>query len=110
MRKLPALARFDLVDSALVVLQEDAGAAGLIGQRQALAIARQPGVFLDKAVLAFVQKQRQPPDLAVVHADLALDPAAFTAAFALERIHEKFLLAMPRDGGMHRLQLSGRED
>ena len=49
--KVTALLGFDGLDPAVLTLQEDAGAVGLIDEGKATAVGAEPGVALDKVIL-----------------------------------------------------------
>jgi hypothetical protein len=81
------LNRFCLVDPALPIFQEYAGAPGLVGQNQPLAVGRQPRVSLNETGFALLQESCQTCNFDRADSNLSLDAAALAATLAIEILH-----------------------
>ena len=81
-RKAAALVGFDGLDLAILAVEEDAGAVGLIDKGEATAVGAESGIFLDEEVLLHFKERGDGTDFGITDFDIARPAAAVGAAFA----------------------------
>ena len=80
--KATALVGFDGLDLAILAVEENAGAVGLIDKGEATAVGAESGIFLDEEVLLHFKERGDGADFGIADFDIARPAAAVGAAFA----------------------------
>ena len=80
--KATALVGFDGLDLAILTVEEDTGAVGLIDEGEAAAVGAEAGIFLDEEVLFHFEERGDGADFGIADFDIARPAAAVGAAFA----------------------------
>ena len=80
--KATALVGFDGLDLAILAVEKDAGAVGLIDKGEATAVGAETGIFLDEEVLFHFKERGDGADFGIADFDVARPAAAVGAAFA----------------------------
>lgn len=80
--KATALVGFDGLDLAILTLEKDAGAVGLIDKGEATAVGAEAGIFFDEEVLFHFKERGDGTDFGIVDFDIARPATAVGAAFA----------------------------
>ena len=80
--KATALVGFDGLDLAILTLEKDAGAVGLIDEGEATAVGAEAGIFFDEEVLLHFKERGDGADLGIADFDIARPAAAVGASFA----------------------------
>ena len=80
--KAAALVGFDGLNLAILAVEEDAGAVGLIDEGEATAVGAETGIFFDEEVLFYFEKRGDGADFGIVDFDIARPAAAVGASFA----------------------------
>ena len=81
-RKATALVGFDGLDLAILAVEKDAGAVGLIDEGEATAVGAEAGIFLDEEVLLHFKERGDGADFGIADFNIARPAAAVGAAFA----------------------------
>ena len=80
--KATALVGFDGLDLAILAVEKDAGAVGLIDEGEATAVGAESGIFLDEEVLFHFKERGDGADLGIADFDIARPATAVGATFA----------------------------
>jgi len=80
--KATALVGFDGLDLAILAVEKDAGAVGLIDEGEATAVGAEAGIFLDKEVLLHFKERGDGADFGIADFDIARPATAVGATFA----------------------------
>ena len=80
--KATALVGFDGLDLAILAVEKDAGAVGLIDEGEATAVGAEAGIFFDEEVLLHFKERGDGADLGIADFDIARPATAVGATFA----------------------------
>ncbi len=80
--KATALVGFDGLDLAILTVEEDAGAVGLVDEGEATAVGAEAGIFFDEEVLLHFKERGDGADLGIADFDIARPATAVGASFA----------------------------
>jgi len=80
--KATALVGFDGLDLAILAVEKDAGAVGLIDKGEATAVGAEAGIFFDEEVLFYFKERGDGADFGIADFDIARPATAVGAAFA----------------------------
>jgi len=105
--KATALVGFDGLNLAILTVEEDAGAIGLIDEGEATAVGAEAGVFFDEEVLFHFEERGDGADFGITDFDIARPAAAVGASFA--KVFGGFFQIKILRGGSLRGDLFGGE-
>jgi len=80
--KATALVGFNGLNLAILTVEKDAGAVGLIDKGEATAVGAEAGIFFDEEVLFYFDEGGDGADLDITDFDIARPAAAVGASFA----------------------------
>ena len=105
--KATALVGFDGLDLAILTLEKNAGAVGLIDEGEATAVGAEAGIFFDEEVLLHFKESGDGADFGIADFDIARPATAVGAAFA--KVFGGFFQIKILRGGSLRGDLFGGE-